>query len=75
MRTGHGLATDADWLWTGHGHGLAMDLNLDVFEWTRRVHRASILRPLRGHRILRWLRGRAYLGIKHDKNLIASAVE
>ena len=55
--------------WTGHG------LELGRFGWTRRGHRAAILRPLRGHRTLRWLRGRAYLGIKHDKNLIVSAVE
>ena len=73
MRTGHGLATDADWLWTvhGHGHGLAMDLNLDVLGG----HGAATARLFCGHIILRWLRGRAYLGIKHDKNLIASAVE
>jgi hypothetical protein len=45
MRTGHGLAADADWLWTGHGHGLAVDLNLDVLCG----HGASIARLFCGH--------------------------
>src|ERR1022692_4500665 len=70
--SGHGLNADADWTWTrtvcghclsvacsrtwtGHGHGLAGR--------TRRGHSASFPRPLRGHRILRWRRSRACLGL------------
>ena len=74
-----GFNVDADWTWTGHRRGLAMDwtrtrtwtghgLELGRFGWTRRGHCASIMRPLRGHKILRWLRGRAYVGLKMTGN-------